>query len=107
MPERVGYEAHGEPASQQSNRRNGATRKVLKGNDGAVPIDIPRDREGSFEPELIQKGQTRIDGIDDKIIHCPAGDCTAFCREGGFTRRACPPAISAPTWRRFTDTHAG
>ena len=41
---------------------------MLKGNDGAVPIDIPRDREGSFEPELIQKGQTRIDGMDDKII---------------------------------------
>ena len=64
----LGYEPHGEPADQQVNRRNGATRKVLKGNDGAVPIDIPRDREGSFEPELIRKGQTRIDGIDDKII---------------------------------------
>ena len=44
---------------------NMAARKVLKGNDGAVPIDIPRDRDGSFEPELIQKGQTRIDGMDD------------------------------------------
>ena len=62
LTEHLGYEPHGEPASQQSNRRNGAARKVLKGNDGAVPIDIPRDRDGSFEPELIQKGQTRIDG---------------------------------------------
>ena len=68
LTEHLGYEPHGEPASQQSNRRNGAARKVLKGNDGAVPIDIPRDRDGSFEPELIQKGQTRIDGMDDKII---------------------------------------
>ena len=68
ITEHLGYEPHGEPASQQSNRRNGAARKVLKGNDGAVPIDIPRDRDGSFEPELIQKGQTRIDGMDDKII---------------------------------------
>jgi len=64
----LGYEPNGEPVSQQANRRNGAARKVLKGNDGAVPIDIPRDRDGSFEPELIRKGQTRIDGIDDKII---------------------------------------
>ena len=64
----LGYEPHGEPARQQSNRRNGAARKVLKGNDGAVPIEIPRDRDGSFEPELIRKGQTRIDGMDDKII---------------------------------------
>ena len=68
LTEHLGYVPHGEPARQQSNRRNGATRKVLKGNDGAVPIDIPRDRDGSFEPELIQKGQTRIDGMDDKII---------------------------------------
>ena len=68
LTEHLGYEPHGEPASQQSNRRNGAARKVLKGTDGAVPIDIPRDRDGSFEPELIQKGQTRIDGMDDKII---------------------------------------
>lgn len=49
--------------------------KELKGNDGVVrrsveitPIDIPRDRDSSFEPELIRKGQTRIDGMDDKII---------------------------------------
>ena len=42
LTEHLGYEPHGEPASQQSNRRNGAARKVLKGNDGAVPIDIPR-----------------------------------------------------------------
>jgi putative transposase len=68
LTDHLGYEPHGEPASQQINRRNGATRKVLKGNDGAVPIDIPRDRDGSFEPELIRKGQTRIDGMDDKII---------------------------------------
>ena len=40
----------------------------MKGNDGALPIDVPRDRDSSFEPELIKKGQTRIDGMDNKII---------------------------------------
>ena len=40
----------------------------MKGNDGALPIDVPRDREGSFEPELIKKVQIRIDGMDDNII---------------------------------------
>jgi len=68
LTEHLGYEPHADPASQQSNRRNGSTRKVLKGQGGAVPIDIPRDRDGSFEPELVKKGQTRIDGVDDKII---------------------------------------
>ena len=68
LTEHLGYESDTQPASQQSNRRNGTSRKTLKGNDGALPIDVPRDREGSFEPELIKKGQTRIDGMDDKII---------------------------------------
>ncbi|WP_262386569.1 hypothetical protein ROLI_021920 [Roseobacter fucihabitans] len=64
----LGYEPDTEPSNQQSNRRNGTTRKTLKGNDGAMPIDIPRDRDGSFGPELIPKGQTRIDGMDNKFI---------------------------------------
>ncbi|MCJ8335604.1 MAG: transposase, partial [Epibacterium sp.] len=68
LTDHLGYEPAAEPSNQQNNRRNGTTRKTLKGNDGALPIDVPRDRDGSFEPELIKKGQTRIDGMDDKII---------------------------------------
>ena len=44
LTKHLGYEPLGEPTSEQTNRRNGATRKVLKGNDGAVPIAPPRDR---------------------------------------------------------------
>ena len=68
MTEHLGYEPNAEPPSQQINRRNGTSRKTLKGNDGAFPIDIPGDWDGSFAPKLISKGQTRIDGMDDKII---------------------------------------
>ena len=68
LTEHLGYEPQSEPADDQSNRRNDTMRKTLKGNDGLVPIDVPRDRDGSFEPELIRKGQTRIDGMYDKII---------------------------------------
>jgi len=64
----LGSELHCDPACQQINRRSGATRKVLRGNDGAGPMDIPRDRVGSFELELIRKSQKRIDCMDDKII---------------------------------------
>lgn len=68
LTEHLGYE-HGEvPPPVQPNRRNGASRKTVKGETGAFEIDVPRDREGSFEPRLIGKGQTRIDGLDDKII---------------------------------------
>lgn len=64
----LGYEAGSEPPPEQTNRRNGTSDKRLKGQNGELPISIPRDRDGSFEPELVKKGQTRIDGIDDKII---------------------------------------
>ena len=68
LTEHLGYEPKATPPNSQSNRRNGTTGKTLKGNDGALSIEIPRDRDGSFAPELIGKGQTRIDGMDDKII---------------------------------------
>lgn len=87
LTEHLGYEPETEPAAYQSNRRNGTTRKTLKRNDGALPIDVPRDRDGSFEPELIKKGQTRTDGMDDKIIGLYAKDCR--------------PVISAPILRTF------
>ena len=64
----LGYEAGAEPPVGQANRRNGGTSKRVKGQDGEMPLSVPRDRAGSFEPELVKKGQTRIDGIDDKII---------------------------------------
>ena len=64
----LGYGAGAEPPSEQTNRRNGFATKRVKGSDGEVSLSVPRDRDGSFEPELVKKGQTRIDGIDDKII---------------------------------------
>lgn len=50
------------------NARNGKSRKTLKGEFGALSIEIPHDREGSFEPQIIPKHQTRWVGFDDKII---------------------------------------
>ena len=68
LTEHLGYEHGQEAPPVQTNRRNGVSRKMLKGGDGAFEIEVPRDREGSFEPRLIGKGQTRIDGLDEKII---------------------------------------
>ena len=72
----LGYEDGKDAPLSQANRRNGTSSKVLKGQDGTLPISVPRDREGSFEPELIKKGQTRIDGMDDKIIGLYAAGLT-------------------------------
>lgn len=72
----LGYEDGRDAPVGQSNRRNGVAGKRLKGQAGEMPISVPRDRDGSFEPELIKKGQTRIDGMDDKIIGLYAAGLT-------------------------------
>ena len=72
----LGYEEGKDAPPNQPNRRNGTASKRLKGQDGEVPISVPRDRDGSFEPELIKKGQTRIHGMDDKIIGLYAAGLT-------------------------------
>jgi len=62
----LGHEEGKEVPPGQGNRRNGTSTKVLKGQDGEMPMAVPRDRDSCFEPELVKKGQTRIDGMDDK-----------------------------------------
>src|SRR6478752_3097010 len=68
LTEHLGYEK-GDPAGRGSgNSRNGTSSKTLLTEDGEVEISIPRDRAGSFEPQLIPKGQTRFEGFDDRIL---------------------------------------
>jgi putative transposase len=68
LTEHLGY-AKNDPAGRGTgNSRNGHSRKRLKSEDGELEIAVPRDREASFEPQIVRKGQTRIDGFDDKII---------------------------------------
>lgn len=68
MAEHLGHGKHEAVTNSTSNARNGKSRKTLKGEFGALPIEIPRDRDSSFEPQLIPKHQTRWTGFDDKII---------------------------------------
>ncbi len=64
----LGHDKHEAVANENGNTRNGSSAKTLKGDFGALPIDIPRDRDGSFAPQLIAKHQTRWTGFDDKIL---------------------------------------
>ena len=68
MTEHLGHDRHEQVANSAGNTRNGKSKKTLKGEFGELPIDIPRDRHGSFEPQLIPKHQTRWNGFDVKII---------------------------------------
>ena len=64
----LGYEKNSSEGKNTSNSRNGSFSKTIKGKRGQVQIDVPRDRAGQFQPQIIKKGQTRFDGFDDKII---------------------------------------
>ena len=64
----LGYEKYDAAGKNSGNSRNGNSAKTLKGDFGAVQLEVPRDRNGSFEPELIQKNQTRFEGFDGKIL---------------------------------------
>jgi len=64
----LGYEKHSPAGKKSGNSRNGKSAKTLKGDFGEMPIEVPRDRNGDFNPQIIPKHQTRFSGFDDKII---------------------------------------
>ena len=64
----LGYEKHSPEGQNSGNSRNGKTKKTLKGEFGTLPIEVPRDRNSTFEPQIVAKGQTRFEGFDDKIL---------------------------------------
>jgi putative transposase len=68
LTDHLGYEKH-DPAGQKSgNSRNGTSRKKLKGDFGEIDLETPRDRNGTFEPKIVEKHQRRWTGFDDKIL---------------------------------------
>ena len=64
----LGYAPHESKGRKSGNSRNGHGKKRITGEDGEMSITVPRDRDASFEPQIIKKGQRRFDGFDDKII---------------------------------------
>jgi putative transposase len=64
----LGYEKHDPVGYGSGNSRNGASKKKLKGDFGEIDITVPRDRNASFEPKIVPKGETRFTGFDDKIL---------------------------------------
>jgi putative transposase len=68
MTEHLGYEKHDPVGYNSGNSRNGKSQKKLKGEFGELELETPRDRNASFEPKIVAKGQTRFTGFDDKIL---------------------------------------
>ena len=68
MTDHLGYDKHDPAGRGSGNSRNGSTGKTLLTDVGAVDLAVPRDRAGSFEPKIVRKGQTRLEGFNDRII---------------------------------------
>ena len=64
----LGYEPHERAEERRDNTRNGTTPKQVLTEEGTLQLEVPRDREGSFEPQLVRKGQRRLQRMDQQII---------------------------------------
>ena len=68
LKDHLGYDKYERSEAATNNARNGVIKKSLLTEDGALELEVPRDRNGAFEPVLVPKRSTRIEGLDDKII---------------------------------------
>jgi putative transposase len=68
LTDHLGYEKNDPAGYGSGNSRNGTMSKTLRGDFGEMSIETPRDRNGSFEPQIVKKHQTRFEGFDDKIL---------------------------------------
>jgi putative transposase len=64
----LGYTPHARNGSGAGNCRNGKGKKTVQTETAQFDIDVPRDRDGSFEPQLVKKRQRRLDGFDEKVL---------------------------------------
>ncbi len=101
MAEHLGHDKSDPVTNATGNARNGHSAKTLKGEFGELPLDIPRDRQGAFEPQLIGKHQTRWMGFDDKIVSLYARGMTVREIQGHLTEmygtEVSPSLISSVT----------
>ena len=101
MTEHLGHDKSAAVTNAEGNARNGHSGKTLKGDFGELPLEIPRDRQGMFEPQLVSKHQTRWTGFDDKVISLYARGMTVREIQGHlqemYGTEVSPSLISAIT----------
>jgi putative transposase len=68
MTEHLGYEKHAVEGKNTGNSRNGKTRKSVTTETGEIELEVPRDRNGEFEPQIVPKSRRRLEGFDDKVL---------------------------------------
>ena len=76
LTEHLGYDKHAVEGRDGGNSRNGTRPKTVLTEIGPVPLDVPRDRDSSFEPQLVKKRQRRLHGVDEMVISLTAKGLT-------------------------------
>ena len=105
ITEHLGYDKH-ERAGSATNARNGSRTKTVLTDIGQVPIEVPRDRDGSFQPQIVRKHQRRLTGVDEMVLSLSArglthGDISAHLAEvyGAEVSKTTITAITDGTFR--------
>ena len=103
MTEHVGYDKHAVEGRNEANSRNGTrTKTVLTDNAGPVPVNVPRDRDGSFEPVIVKKRQRRLSDVDAVVLSLYARGLTTGEISAHFAE-IYGASISKDTVSRITD----
>jgi putative transposase len=103
MTEHLGYEKHGAPTGESGNIRNGIRPKtVLTESTGHVEIDVPRDRAGTFDPQIVRKRQRRLTGVDEIVLSLYAKGLTTGEISAHFAE-IYGASVSKQTISRITD----
>ena len=76
ITDHLGYDKHDPAGKDGGNSRNGTRSKTVLTDIGPVEIDVPRDREGSFEPAIVKKRQRRLTGVDEMVLSLSAKGLT-------------------------------
>jgi putative transposase len=110
MTAHLGYEKHAPEGRNSGNSRNGTTAKHVIGESGEMQIEVPRDRNGEFEPQLVPKGQRRLPEFDEKVIALYARGMTTREIQGHLHElygvEVSPALISAVTDAVLDDVQA-
>ena len=110
MTDHLGYEKRAPEGKGSGNSRNGKTKKSVKTDAGEIDIEVPRDRSGEFDPQLVKKRQRRLPGFDDKVIALYARGMTTREIQSGLQElygvEVSPSLISAVTDSVLDDVKA-
>ena len=114
ITDHLGYEKHNPAGAGSGNSRNGVRSKTALTEVGPVEIEVPRDREGSFEPQIVKKRQRRLTGVDEMVLSLSArglthGDISAHLAEvyGATVSKSTISTITTRSWTGWPSGRTG